>query len=895
MDPWKVVAYTDIPPEAKYESVLFVKSRAEDIEGAGDEQEYWGPFYIDIDVKDDLLTAFGDTREIVNFLKTSFNLDDTALRIYASGGKGFHIEVNPYLYMDTRFRKALPFRYSVLASRLKQDIGNHLNIDLGVYSSGKGRQWRRTNVQRENGNYKVWLPDFELLTIDEILDRTKRPGPMPPYEFDKVPVNPLMVSWFNSTKKLADLSKVTAPVPEKTIIKNEIPECVSKLANNEDIKFRVNSNLLAMQAISYGIARGWDISKIIDYNRIFISEYRSTQYKTPLAFENHFKALYNYAINKPERFGFGCKMMLSCVNNVNCDTCKIKVGDNKDVYKGVRLENGGYILDKGDDNKTELTNFSIKWLKEVVKEDGTTLCEFLIKTAGDSTSDLVVADDHVFDSKNNFNLLLNMYRVYLGSEKDLAMLKLAVAHLSKPKRLREVGYTGLVWSENKWHYVNLRGSYALDGTIDKIKTSTEASMAINTELNFTAEDVPEAHDIIQTIATMIELNDPEIIIPMIGWFFNAYFNPHAQFAHETSPSLFVTGLHGSGKTQTMLQLHRLFAPKTPAFPSISTTTAFSMNRYASATNLMPLIFDEFKPSSNAGKNNEEGQVSQAIRASYNKAFESRGTVTRQIDQTPFYAPLAIIGEQQLNEGAIADRIILIQMDKQSHSQKNTEALETVKTLPIEKIGAAFLEFAMDISPKEYMEAVIRKENELQADYTDIFDSRPRRNIANLLVAINYLEYFILINTGDEKLVNKIMDKVALYKATFKSSLHKISNEMRSIDDITLAVNTLNDLADMGDATLGDSLLLPNRHYTVDKDKNILYLDIFACYRLLRMYIKRFELDIYLTDKASFLAQLNHKEFVVKKVFKSDIIASKTRAVVGISMDPKYKLQLDNFK
>ncbi len=896
---WHCVPEDKIPDEARYESVLYVKYRAEDVEASGEDQEYWGPFYIDIDVNDEdkemaIATALADMREIFAYFQREFGVSYKDVNIFASGGKGFHMELNPYLYMDGKFKKALPIRYRALAARIKQDVGMHLHIDMGVYSQGKGRQWRRVNVQRENGNYKVLLPSLDGLTAQNILDLTKSPG-HPVEDFKKGEANSLLHSWFSSTKKLADLIVTSEPVPDKVILETETPECVKKLATNIDVKHNVNSNLLAMQAISYGIARGWDIEQILSYNNKFISEYRSSQYRSPAAFEDHFRGLYDYARERGDKFKFGCKMMLSCVGSIDCNSCAIKIGEAKESYENIYVKDGGYyyIPENPDIPHKKLTNYTIRWDYNITKENGELVN---IYTLLNETENITIeAGRDAFDNKNNINKMTNMYMAYFGTDKEAPMLKLAIAHLNNPRKRNEVTYTGLVWEEEEWHFVTKEGSMSIGGTVDLIKATVGLSLANDTRLNFESEE-PTPDEIIRVIDTLCKLNNPNIIMPMFAWFFNCFFNPHTQFTNETSPSLFVTGLHGSGKTQSMIQLHRLFAPNRPAFPSISATTAFSMNKYASGTNLMPLIFDEFKPSANAGRNNEEGQVSQAIRSSYNKAFESRGTANREVDQTPFYAPLAIIGEQQLNEGAIMDRIILIQMDKSSHSEENTEALESIKNLPVEKIGAQFLEFAMRINPKEYTEAVLRHDKQLELKYGKIFDSRPRRNIANLLSTLDFVEQYILLYTGDEHLVDMLQKKMNRYVDSFKAESNEIHNELRNMDDISVIINQLNDLADLMDSGLGELVLMPNRHYKVEK--GILYLDIFACYKYVSVYTKKYGINLYMTDRSSFIAQLNHKEYIDVKATKKDIITSdKVRIIIGINIAKALRsnINLDNFK
>jgi hypothetical protein len=541
-DKWHCVPVDEIPSDAKYESVLYVKYRAEDVEAAGIEQEYWGPVYLDID-STDLAEAFADIRDIIIYLAGNFGVTDSDYYVYASGGKGFHLELNPYLFMDNKFKIALPLRYRAMAQRLKQDIGEHLNIDMGVYSQGKGRQWRRVNVKRENGNYKVWLPTLVGLTVEDVLNTVKQPGPVPS-PFTKVERNPLLTSWFASTKHVTDIHKVTEPVPDNVIKETETPECIVKLASNKDVKGNVNSNLIAMQVISYGIAKGWTIDQIITYNRAFINNYRSSQYRTPAALEDHFRALYDYAIEHPSKFKFGCKMMLSCVDNIDCNACAVKIGEAQEHHGGVFVKDGGYWITPEDANlpPRKLTNFIIKLPRIIKKEDGrgnvTNLVEMIIHIDDGQVLPPVLVPEVALVTKQAFiQAVLGLYTVYLGSDKELNMLRLAIAHLNNPKTINEINYVGLVWRDEEWHYVTTEGSVSLNGTIDLVKSSPDINLAASTRLNFSSE-APKPSEIISVIDNMCRINKPTIITPIMLWFFNAFFNPHAQFTNETSPSLF---------------------------------------------------------------------------------------------------------------------------------------------------------------------------------------------------------------------------------------------------------------------------------------------------------------------------------------------------------------------
>jgi len=418
--------------------------------------------------------------------------------------------------MDGKFKPMLPLRYRNLANRIKEAAGLDLHIDMGVYSQGKGRQWRRTNVQRENGNYKVWLPTVVGLDVNEILELCKAPGPIPP-AFEKVKPNPLLGSWFQSTKAIVDMQVNSEPVPAEKILDSETPECVKNLAANKNVKHNVNSNLLAMQAISYGIARGWDIDQIISYNNKFISEYKSSQYKSPTAFEDHFRSLYDYASERPDKFKFGCKMMLSCVTDVDCNSCQIKIGEAEESYDNIYVKDGGYylILENPDLPHKKLTNFTLKWQKKILREDGTKNLIFdVICQSSPEKNRQVEVDSEAFLSRANFGKITDMYEVFYGSDKEASMLKLAIAHLNNPQDMKEVGYTGLVWDEDEWHYTTKEGSITLKGTVDLIKSKVDLSMANDTRLNFAAEET-RPDEIIQVLNCLLDVNKPDIIIPMM--------------------------------------------------------------------------------------------------------------------------------------------------------------------------------------------------------------------------------------------------------------------------------------------------------------------------------------------------------------------------------------------
>jgi hypothetical protein len=139
---------------------------------------YTGPLYFDFDAAEiaDAVEYF----QVVLLKLQDLGVDLEACRLFASGGKGFHIEIPQAVFMakvPPHGIQALPLIYKELAYRLAVPT-----IDLRVYSQGKGRQWRQPNIKRANGNYKVPLTVDEALNItaDTYFAIVAAPRPFPP-------------------------------------------------------------------------------------------------------------------------------------------------------------------------------------------------------------------------------------------------------------------------------------------------------------------------------------------------------------------------------------------------------------------------------------------------------------------------------------------------------------------------------------------------------------------------------------------------------------------------------------------------------------------------------------------------------------------------------------------
>ena len=169
-------------------------------------------------------------------------------------------------------------------------------------------------------------------------------------------------------------------------------------------------------------------------------------------------------------------------------------------------------------------------------------------------------------------------------------------------------------------------------------------------------DIPEEGDE-ESVARALELlpqsRDPELFIPVIGWFYATAFRPTildetGQFNH-----LAVFGETGAGKTMTTSLLSQMFGMGTNGFNPLD--TAFVSLRTLSAGRGLPIWYDEYKPAewSERGRRRFHADLRKAAAGQWAR----RGNADKSTDGFFLSAPVLLTGEQHLQGSAEQRRTI----------------------------------------------------------------------------------------------------------------------------------------------------------------------------------------------------------------------------------------------
>jgi hypothetical protein len=130
---------------------------------------------LDYDNEKDPGQALEDVRRSVRIWEAKYDLSREAIRIYFSGGKGFHLELPEQLFDHLHPGKDIARKLKAVALELREDASS---LDTDVYDTV--RLWRTPNTRHGKTRlYKVPLSPEELfnLTLEEIRQLAKQPRP----------------------------------------------------------------------------------------------------------------------------------------------------------------------------------------------------------------------------------------------------------------------------------------------------------------------------------------------------------------------------------------------------------------------------------------------------------------------------------------------------------------------------------------------------------------------------------------------------------------------------------------------------------------------------------------------------------------------------------------------
>jgi len=152
-----------------------------------------------------------------------------------------------------------------------------------------------------------------------------------------------------------------------------------------------------------------------------------------------------------------------------------------------------------------------------------------------------------------------------------------------------------------------------------------------------------------------KVNTPDVILPVVGWFFATPMKPRFMERVGSFPSLFVWGTQGSGKSSLCIDVMWPLFGVRDGEPYSATETEFALLKLLTSTRSVPIFIDEYKPYDM--QRQRLSTLHRYLRRLYRGETEERGRPDLKVNSYHLQAPVCVAGETRPTEAALLERII----------------------------------------------------------------------------------------------------------------------------------------------------------------------------------------------------------------------------------------------
>lgn len=683
--------------------------------------KYRGPMYADFDAAGDIPYACEQFREFLGKLHAELDFDLTQARFYASGGKGFHIEIPQECFIPKIPKEGTAYLAYIYREMAQSVVVN--TMDFNVYTGKRGRQWRTTNVQRENGMYKVPITLDEAMEIDEVSYREliKAPrnvaNPSPAY------CNPKFALLFDRCKeKVQGAMRNKKKRTERANMLLEpwkqsktTPPSILKLMNGEDVAEGAGFQNLAMQLSIYATSVGMTRQGFIDACRGLCENHVSDSYRynTEGKRREELGRMYDY-MEQDVLYDFDVGPIVrllkpgTSVNDLGVldredhqDAPAAQPQDDNgkpiDVMRGVRkgfFMNGDGMFKRVGDKDEPISRAVLRNVEAFIDVESKNFSGYEFDVVVDSkvvARKMLGAD--TFSSANNMRKFFGGLQVsYQGGEQETSALLDIMAE--KAKR------GGRVYSYPREGFFIIDHPEKIDPTPvavyltqDTFESSIDPKDPDYFRLRYRPGDAVSTYlidihkapdltrDMLPAVEDLFNFNCPEVVINSVGWFIAAHYRSAYLRLFEQFPNLQVFGEAGAGKSQSVIMLSRLhWYRNSHGLATATSYTPFAIDNKVSSSHSAPAIFDEYKPRELRSQRGKYEKMKDVLKNSYiGGDTGNRGTINRGgetslgIIKSKCAAPLIFIGEAIENETAIVERCVLVKVTKDYQTEERRQA------------------------------------------------------------------------------------------------------------------------------------------------------------------------------------------------------------------------------
>lgn len=398
-----------------------------------------------------------------------------------------------------------------------------------------------------------------------------------------------------------------------------------------------------------------------------------------------------------------------------------------------------YILfGSGDSKNKQITNFIMKPLNGIQSDNEQYFVEIEF-TLSSGRKFVKQLSSTAFSSTQKFKTAIKnlggIDMTFDGTESNLSDIqKYMTAKYANYNHCQGIDYIGLYRLEDDWVYVGTDGAINKKGAaIDSIVSVVEDNEALKSVI--IDAKMPNASELQSIVKDLFCFNSLDRTINIIGWVCVCFLKERLRKRKIKLSHLVLEGAAGSGKSETLEKVIQPIFGLIGSGIGCSGITKFSVLKSTSSTNLLPVIFEEYKP--HKLSKIEQDLISGTLRSVYDYQTSQRGRTDQSVVNYMRRSPIIVVGESSFDESAVKERIIDVQFAKSDRTEEHTEHFKSIckKEKILNKLGKALLLFAMNI-PDDVLDDLIQRSRIF--DDTE-FETRVILGISNVYLGLLFLQ------------------------------------------------------------------------------------------------------------------------------------------------------------
>lgn len=799
--------------------------------------KYSGPMYFDWDAED-VKDTIPEFQKFLAKLQLDLGVNLACCRLYATGGRGFHLEIPEDVFMPKVPRGgtvALPSIYKEIAYELVVDT-----LDMRVYTARKGRMWRTPNIVRSNGKYKVSITVAEALAMtpelfDEVCAATRAEVEREPTSIALGLSAMFVKAQGKITEAVKKQAKATGDIELLAKFKGNFPPSMQRVMAGEGVMPGVGFQKFSMQLAIAANAMGKTADELVEACEGLIKNHRgdSSRYGSVAKRREELRRMWDYTHDNPcYQFSAGGIRSLmepgsassdldlhdrSQEGHVVMDDDEVLTEDqiaelefaDRGQMAGIMLHKTGIYVRTGDGLRALSTISLTKPTRLLSSDDRMHIgfeCDVLMSGKHHSRASVPL---DTFKSRSTMHAAFSAYGgTFMGNDIQAGAILTALDKAARDagREIYVVHREGLDLVQNPTVtdkiqrdviWATPEGVLTTNKDVQyrfKAKLSTEAVFRSDIGSCKAIEDTPETRE---WIHHLLRINTPLVVAQMLGWFVSVL---HKQFYHESYsqfPLLHPNGTAGSGKTMTTKLFARVWHNATrPLEYGCGVPTPFAIKSACAGSASIPLILDEFKPA-------ELGPVRtdlllQIFRLSYNQSMGATGGVSkggatssfRDITHYEYSAPIVFMAESQETQTAIVQRTLAVSFTERGKNE-NTDhfnaAQAGIENMP--RLGAALLAMGMSETVASRKAALAPLVADLRSSLNRYVHDRQVYNLAIVLAGLNFFEDTVKVIFGDEFKDDIERLRSALYVNKTEVAAQAVNEAAKALNDMSLISRT----------------------------------------------------------------------------------------------------------